>query len=175
MKAAALLPSVSMEEYLRTAYRPDCDYVDGKVLERNVGEHDHGDLQSEFVHYLRLRRKQWKLHAVIEQRVQVSATHFRVPDVCVVASAASHPAIYREPPFICIEVLSPEDRQSRIQQKIDGYLKFGVPNVWVIDPETRRVWVYTTDGSREVKDGMLRTENPAIEVNLAEVFGGLES
>ena len=29
---------VSVEEYLRTSYRPDCDFVEGRVLERNVGE-----------------------------------------------------------------------------------------------------------------------------------------
>lgn len=172
MKATTLVP---LEEYLRTAYSPDCDYVDGEVLERNVGEHDHGDLQGEFVYYFRSRRKQWKLHAVPEMRVQVGPTRFQIPDVCVVHSAPSHPAIYREPPLICIEVLSPEDRQSRVQQRIDDYLHFGVRYVWVIDPESRRAWEYTTGGSREIKDGFLRTENPSIEVNLGEVFAGLES
>ncbi len=29
---------VSVDEYLRTSYRPDCDYVDGILVERNVGE-----------------------------------------------------------------------------------------------------------------------------------------
>ena len=57
MKAAALVP---LEEYLDTTYRPDCDYVDGEVLERNVGELDHSDVQSEFVHFFRSRRKRWK-------------------------------------------------------------------------------------------------------------------
>jgi hypothetical protein len=28
---------VSVEEYLHTSYQPDCDYVDGEVLERNLG------------------------------------------------------------------------------------------------------------------------------------------
>ena len=28
---------VSVEEYLHTSYRPDCDYVDGEVQERNLG------------------------------------------------------------------------------------------------------------------------------------------
>jgi len=32
---------VSVEEYLSTAYRSDCDYVDGEVRERNVGEYPH--------------------------------------------------------------------------------------------------------------------------------------
>jgi Uma2 family endonuclease len=172
MKAATLVP---VEEYLRTMYRPDCDYVDGEVQERNVGEHDHSDLQSEIVHYFRTRRKQWKLHAVVEQRVQVAERRFRIPDVCVVAAGGPHPPIFREPPLICIEILSKKDTAARTQERIDDYLKFGVPNVWVINPRNRRAWVYTVEGSREVKDGWLRTDNPAIVVDLAEIFEGLES
>ena len=38
----ALIP---VEEYLRTVYRPDCDYIDGEVLERNLGEKPHARLQ----------------------------------------------------------------------------------------------------------------------------------
>jgi len=171
MKATTL---VSVEEYLRTSYRPDCDYVDGEVLERNVGEHDHSDLQTELAYYFRSRRKQWKLHAVVEQRVQVSPTRFRIPDVCIVKGPGPHPAIFLEPPFICIEVLSKKDRQIRTQKLIDDYLNFGVRYVWVFDPLDRRVWTYSLEGSREVKDGVLRTENPSIEVSLAEVFAGLD-
>ncbi len=43
---------ISVEEYLRTSYRPDCDYVDGEVLERNVGELDHSWLQTALSAYL---------------------------------------------------------------------------------------------------------------------------
>jgi hypothetical protein len=37
--------SIPVEEYLRTIYHPDCDYVDGEVVERNLGEQSHGRLQ----------------------------------------------------------------------------------------------------------------------------------
>lgn len=171
MKTAALIP---VEEYLRTTYRPDRDYVDGEVLERNLGELDHSDLQSEFVHYFRIRRRKWKTYAFVEQRVQVSKTRFRIPDVCVVVGEKPTEPIFRTPPFICIEVLSPRDRMARIQDRIDDYLKFGVRYVWVINPENRRVWTYTQAGSAEIKDGMLRTENPSLTVSLAEIFAGLD-
>lgn len=36
---------ISIAEYLRTSYRPDREYIDGVVLERNVGEYDHARLQ----------------------------------------------------------------------------------------------------------------------------------
>ena len=171
MKAAAL---VSVDEYLRTTYDPDCDYVDGEVIERNVGERDHSELQFELGLIFRNRRRQWNTYAFIEQRIQVTKTRFRVPDVCVYLGGKPKEQIFHTPPFICIEVLSPEDRSARMQDRIDDYLKFGVPFVWVINPENRRAWVYTSDGSREVKDGVLRTENPSIALHLAEVFSGID-
>jgi hypothetical protein len=39
---------VSVEEYLKTSYSPDCDYVDGVVEERNFGERDHAWIQGKF-------------------------------------------------------------------------------------------------------------------------------
>ena len=172
---AMVVAQVPVEEYLRTTYDPDCDYVDGEVLERNLGERDHSDLQGELVYFFRVRRQRWKVFAFVEQRVQVSPTRFRVPDVCVYVGEKPRDQIFRTPPFICIEILSPEDRLERLQQKIDDYLSFGVPYVWVINPRNRRVWAYTKDGSREVKDGTLHTENPSLIIPLAEIFAGLDN
>ena len=171
MKSAAL---ISVAEYLRTAYSPDCDYVDGEVQERNLGELDHSALQGEFLYYFRSRKKQWKVFVYPEQRVQVSATRFSIPDVCVYVGEAPKDQVLRTPPFICIEVLSPADRTSRFQQRIDDYLAFGVRYVWVIDPATRRAWVHTKDALQEAKDHVLRTENPALTVSLAEIFAALD-
>jgi len=57
---------VSLEEYLGTVYEPDCDYVDGELEDRNVGEFDHGDLQSEIVRYFRNRRREYSARAIAE-------------------------------------------------------------------------------------------------------------
>jgi Uma2 family endonuclease len=165
---------ISVDEYLRTAYDPDRDYVDGEVIERNVGERDHSNLQSELVTYFRVRRRELKTHAYVEQRVQVSKTRFRIPDICVYVGENPKDRIFRTPPFICIEILSPEDRVARTQARIDDYLKFGVAYVWVIDPSNRRVWAYSAEGSREIKDSILTTANPSLTVDLAEIFSGID-
>ena len=172
MKTAAL---ISVEEYLRTTYHPDRDYVDGEVVERSVGERDHGVLQRDLVVYFHLRRRKWNVNVFLEQRIQVSKTRYRVPDICVYVGDGPKDQIFRTPPFICLEILSPEDRVARIQARIHDYLNFGVAYVWVIDPANRRVWVYTTEGSREIKDGILTTENPSLTVDLAEIFSQLDS
>ena len=56
-----------------------------------------------------------------------------------------------------------------MQERIDDYLSFGVENVWVVHPRTRRGFLYTAEGIREAKDGVLRSANPDIEVPLAEL------
>jgi len=61
-----------------------------------------------------------------------------------------------------------------MQERIDDYLKFGIRYVWVIDPGTRRAWIYTQEGSHEAKDGILRTDGPALELPLPEIFHALE-
>ena len=74
-----------------------------------------------------------------------------------------------------MEVLSKDDSLIGTQRRIDDYLNFGVGYVWVFDPFDRRAWTYNIGGSREVMDGVLRTENPSIEISLPEVFAGLDN
>ncbi len=166
-------PLVSIEEYLTTSYRPDCEYIDGVILDRNLGERDHSASHGEILAYLFNRRPQWKIHVYPAQRVQVSRTRFRVPDVCVLVGEKPTEQIFRTPPFLCVEVLSKDDRMSGMLDRIHDYLKFGVAFVWVIDPEKRTGYIYTADGAREAKDGVLRTANPEITVPLAEIFAAL--
>jgi Uma2 family endonuclease len=161
---------ISVEEYLTTSYRPDCDYVDGEVVERNLGEWDHSSLQGRILVYLWNRYYKDGVRVAPEQRVQVKPARFRIPDVCVVLREPGE-KILTKPPFICIEVLSPEDRMSRVRQRITDYLEMGVPYVWVLDPETKQAYTATpTEGLRELKTGILKTENPALEVPLSEIF-----
>lgn len=167
---AAPPTGVSVHQYLHTVYEPDCDYVDGILLDRYIGEKDHSKAQGDILLYLHERRKLWNIFAIQEQRVQVSPTRFRVPDICVLAGPEPDEQIFTHPPFLCIEILSPEDRMSRMQVKIDDYLRFGVQYVWVVDPQTRKAWIYTPGIMREVRDGILRTENPEITVPLSEIF-----
>jgi Uma2 family endonuclease len=163
-------PLISVEQYLATSYRPDCDYVDGRVLERNLGELDHSSLQTAVAVYFGSRQKQLGITMVVEQRVQVSPTRFRIPDVCVVLGKTTE-QIFRTPPFLCVEILSPEDRMKCVQERIDDYLSMGVSCVWVLDPSGPRVCVATpAAGLHEFKGDVLHTENPPLELPLAEVF-----
>ena len=101
MHMSAVCNLVSVEEYLHSAYHPDCDYVDGAIVERNVGEKEHAKAQREVLVYLHERRWLWGIFAIQEQRVQVSPSRYRVPDVCVVLGPEPDEQILTPPPFLC--------------------------------------------------------------------------
>jgi Uma2 family endonuclease len=166
MATRALIP---VEVYLTSVYRPDCDYVDGEVLERNLGERDHSYIQVALAAYFFARRKALNIEVFTEQRVQVRLNRFRIPDVCVVLGGTKE-KIFTTPPFLCVEILSPEDRMSRVWERIHDYFEMGVPNVWVIDPETRLAHIASPAGDLHRATDILRTTDPALEVPLSEIF-----
>jgi Uma2 family endonuclease len=99
----------------------------------------------------------------------VKTTRFRIPDITVVTGPKPNTRILLEPPLLCIEIVSPADRMDRAQEIIDEYLAFGVPCVWVVNPRTLRGYIYTSEGMREAKDGILRVAGTPIEVPLANL------
>jgi Uma2 family endonuclease len=161
---------ISVEDYLASCYEPDCDFVDGHIEERNVGELSHSRVQLKVGAYLLAHYGTGGAFAATECRIRVTATRVRIPDVCYFLSDPGE-RVPTKPPFICVEILSPEDRMSRVEVRINDYLAMGVPYVWVLDPETKQAFTATAaTGLQEVKSGLLKTDNPMIEVPLGEIF-----
>lgn len=161
---------ISVAEYLNTSYSPDREYLDGLVVERNLGEKTHSSIQSNLILYLGNRRKEFGIREYPEQRVQVSPTRFRIPDVTVIKTSQPQDEIFRLPPFLCIEILSKDDTMEYMQEKIDDYLRFGVPYIWIINPKNRKGYVVTSAGMVEAKSGVLETEDPALRVAVEALF-----
>jgi hypothetical protein len=91
---------VSVAEYLATSYRPDREYIDGIVEERHLGEYGHANLQSALLVWFRNRQREWNIRVVVEQRVRLSPTRFRVPDVTVLRRDQAVEQILTCPPLI---------------------------------------------------------------------------
>jgi Uma2 family endonuclease len=161
---------VSVQEYLAASFDPDRDYVDGELQERNLGEQPHSRTQMRLGAFLFQREGQLGIRVLPEQRVQVSTTRFRVPDLCVILSSDPRDPIVRQAPFLCIEILSSEDRVSRLNERLSDYFQMGVRYVWVLDPLSKRAFCYTPGEMHEALDGVLRTTDPDIEVPLADAF-----
>ncbi len=102
----------------------------------------------------------------------------RCPDVSFVGAArvpAGQPQGFAElAPDLAVEVLSPEDRQRDVLDKVGEYLGAGVRLVWVIDPEQATAVVFRslTDVRRVERDGVLDGEDvvPGFTCALSSLF-----
>jgi Uma2 family endonuclease len=131
---------VSLEEYLNTAYRPDVEYIDGGLQERNVGEIDQARMILAVLMWFAGHEQDWRVQVLPDVRVQVRHERFGIPDVCVCAAPNTDARIVTTAPVVVVEVLSPEDRIANYNQRIADYIGMGIRGVWVVDPETRKGW-----------------------------------
>lgn len=171
MASATLIP---LSEYLTTTYRPDCDYIDGKVKERNVGEQPHGRTQVIIASIFHESRKIWFTRTLIASRVQTQPTRFRIPDICILRSSDPHDPIIRFAPYICIEVLSKDDTLAEIKTRTDEYLAMGVAHVWIVDPWLRISYTASSTGFQHPEDGVFTITGTPIRISLAELFAELD-
>jgi Uma2 family endonuclease len=126
---------IPVEEYLRTMTDPDCEYVDGVVEERPVGEYDHATFQAILIAFFMARQVDWGIKVRPELRVQVASNRFRVPDVTLLSRTAPREQIITHPPLAVFEILSPEDSMTRMLEKLADYERMGIGAIWVIEPK----------------------------------------
>ena len=165
---------LSIDEYLRTSYHPDVDFVDGEIEERHLGEYEHAKIQSFITFLFTLKEEEWDTDAVVEQRIRVAANRVRICDVAVLRADAPHEHITTTPPLICIEILSPEDRLSRAELVLADYVAMGVPNIWLIDPLRRAAYTYDGSGLHIANPTNLSVTGSPIRLDLTEAFAKLD-
>jgi Uma2 family endonuclease len=165
---------VTVREYLRTSYSPDCEYVDGRIVARNVGEKGHSILQMYLGFLFMLNRATWGVEIFPELRTHVATRRFRIPDVLVTRSGVKFKDVLDSPPLIAIEILSPDDRLSDLQEKIDEYLAFGMEHIWVFDPRRRVAWIADMNGLHQVTADALCVPGTPIWVVLGEAWAELD-
>ncbi len=161
---------ISLSEYLSNTYEPDFDYVDGVLEERNVGLRRHSRTQTLLAVWLFGREKKHGFRVLTEQRVRVSPTRVRIPDICLV-TPENKDELTQRPPMLWIEIVSPDDRWTRIQTRLADCTTFGVPMIWIVDPYTKQAWTITgATGAVAVTDGVLRHPELGLEVPLQEIL-----
>jgi Uma2 family endonuclease len=164
----------TVREYLSTSWSPDREFVDGRIEERNLGEKEHSIIQRYLTVLFAIKRAEWGVEVFPELRTQIAARNFRVPDVLVVRAGESFERYLTHPPLIAVEILSPEDTLRKMQEKAAQYRTFGIENIWIIDPEPRIAYSYTSAGLEEIQTGELVVPETTIRVVLGEMFAELD-
>jgi len=148
---------VSVEEYLSSNFEPDAEYVEGRIIPRSMAQKAHSKMQSYLDRTLYQIGHPLGYEVFVEQHLLTRSDrpHYRIPDVCVTYGEPDE-EIFTEPPFLCVEILSPDDSAVDLRAKVSEYLAFGVAYVWIIDPKTCAGEIHTRTAIERVENGIFR-------------------
>ena len=154
---------LTAEQYLETYFgdRPP-EFVHGELIERSMPKWLHSRLQ-----YLVGLRLQGVGLCAPELHVRLAPDVIRIADIAVYRDAPSE-QIPTSPPFVVIEVISPDDKYPELLYKLKQYREWGIEHIWVVEPEMREFQIYGDNGLVRVD----RFELPEFDfcVSAAELF-----
>ena len=148
MPTKTLIP---VEEYLKMSFDgPEPDYLDGELVERHLGSIPHFKAQKRLLDFFGSLEQNHSLFGYPEVTLKISPRRYRIADVAVFAGGEPQQEYPSQPPEFVIEIVSKDDRWLDIQAKLAEYHAWEVKNVWLVDPWTRKLYVYDRGGLHEV-------------------------
>jgi Uma2 family endonuclease len=157
----------SVEEYLNGSYSPEYEYVDGALIETDVGDLAHANAKGNVSYALASKYPMVKVLPTLTTKI--NETRYRLPDVCVLLKKITG-RFLEEPPFVAIEILSEGDRMSRMLEKLQDYADFRTPHIWVLDPSGHELYVFERHSLTEIKGDVIATGSPRLELTRDEIF-----
>ena len=165
---ASAAARISAQDYLKTHYElQDPEYVDGELIERSLPNLEHSTVLKKLLRILDSREISPPLVAYADLTVRIDPARYRIPDVVAYAEkpTESHPS---QPPFIVVEILSPDDRMSEVLNKLADYEAWQAKHIWLIDPSRRQFYVFRDGAPRPID--VLETADPQLAIKPQDVF-----
>jgi Uma2 family endonuclease len=161
---------IGVEEYLDLVFddRPEPDYVDGEVIERALPTPVHSQIQGLLAIFFAPLLTRIRLILMSGLRVQIEPRLFRVVDFTVYLDSRPEGRYATTPAYVAIEIVSPDDRHSELTERLEDYRRWGVPHVWLVDPQLKRVYEYTEAGLLQFP--ALRLPEFDFEISAQELF-----
>jgi Uma2 family endonuclease len=159
---------VSVDDYMHMTFEHDAEYVDGRIVPRPLPRKTHSKMQGYLYRVLFETAHPLGYEVWVDQRIrtQVDPRRYRIPDVCMTLDEPDE-EVFVDPPFLCVEILSPDDSAVELRMKIEEYLAMGVSYVWVVDPISLTGEVYSGTSIERVRDGSFSAGD--FEVNVASL------
>ncbi|MBV8843628.1 MAG: Uma2 family endonuclease [Bryobacterales bacterium] len=134
--------ALTEQEYLTTSFdNPDPEFRDGELVERSLPTFKHGRTQLRIGMRFETLSSKYPIYTSVETRTKIRKGQYLVSDVAVFLGAEP-PDVPDFPPLVAVEVLSHDDRMQDVLEKVQEYRAWGVAHIWLVDPESRRLYVY---------------------------------
>lgn len=135
---------------------PEGNYeiIDGEIVEMAPTGFEHGEFELEIGYFLRKELKDKGYVSSGEVGILISKDPLRIRGADIVYISKRKlkekpKGVLEVPPDLIIEIISPNNTISEIEEKIDDYFKIGVPKVILVDPQTQKVYIYQ-NGKRSI-------------------------
>lgn len=162
---------ITPEQYLHMTFEYDAEFVHGEIVKRSMPDNVRSLIQYLILMQIGRVAGSYPLFPRPELRLRLSADVYRIPDVTVFAVEPPKQSVPSVPPLLVIEILSKDDRYHDVMEKLEEYRVWGVPNIWVVDPVSKRLSLNTESGLRTASSLAL-AEYP-LELTPATLFSDL--
>jgi Uma2 family endonuclease len=155
---------VTVEEYLALSEKPYFEYLDGVLRQKAMPTFKHSKMQRRLLNLIEQVRLD--LEPFTELTVRLRERRYLIPDVAVLRQSEIDDPYPTKPIFLCIEILSPDDRFSDTVAKCEEYHDWGVAFCWIVDPEDKKCWEYHAGGRPDQRsdDGHLTAQELTLSV-----------
>lgn len=151
---------LTLEEFLKLPEtEPASEFVDGHVIQKPMPQGKHSAIQGEFVAFINTELKPKRIARAFPKLRCTFGGRSVVPDVAVMAwNRIPHDQngevanTFAVAPDWTIEILSPDQSQTRVTKNILHCLRHGSHMGWLIDPDEQTVFVYRPKQETEVFD-----------------------
>ena len=145
--------TLTLEDFLRLSEtEPASEYVDGRIIQKPMPQGEHSAIQTELPPAINLVVKPKQIARAFTELRCTFGGRSTIPDISVftwnriprkedggIANA------FLIAPDWTIEILSPDQSQTKVTKNILHCLKYGTQMGWLIDPEEQSVFVYLPD------------------------------
>jgi len=128
-----------------------CELIDGRIIPLSPTGGEHGTIEGNIAYlltaYVRSRSLGWVLTGEVGIYTRRNPDRVRAADVAFVSKSqvCAVPSGFLDfPPELIVEIVSPNDRWQDLREKIDEYFSIGVHALWVVEPKTRTIMVFSS-------------------------------
>lgn len=175
----------TLEEFLKLPEtKPATEYIDGKIIQKPMAQGKHSAIQGECASAINAVVKAPHIaRAFLELRCTFSGRSI-VPDISVFTweriprdANGKIANVFLDAPDWTIEILSPEQSQTKVTKNILHCLKYGTQMGWLIDPDEQTVFVYIGETVQLFDEPQQQLPVPAFasefKLTVADLFGWL--